>query len=107
MESVDDSKVKSELQPIVTTVRRLYEARKLVAKQREVEDNSLKLAVLVQRLGQDTIPRRISDVLLQICEALKNNDEELALKMHVQLTTSEWSECSPWLPVLKRIMAVR
>ena len=43
----------------------------------------------------------------QLCAALNAGDMAAAAQLQVQLTSSDWDECSAWLPALKRLIKTR
>jgi len=49
----------------------------------------------------------VAGKLQQLCAALNAGDCTIAGHVQVQLTTSDWDECSAWLTALKRLIKVR
>ncbi|OMP00816.1 hypothetical protein COLO4_12328 [Corchorus olitorius] len=115
VQTVDTSSVPAHLKPVITTLTRLFNetsqalggARANPAKKREIEDNSRKIGALFAKLNSGDISKNASDKLIQLCQALDNNDFGTALQIQVLLTTSEWDECNFWLATLKRMIKTR
>ncbi|XVE76771.1 hypothetical protein DITRI_Ditri13aG0007600 [Diplodiscus trichospermus] len=115
VQTVDTSNVPAHLKPVITTLTRLFNetsqalggSRANPAKKREIEDNSRKIGALFAKLNNGDISKNASDKLIQLCQALDNNDFGTALQIQVLLTTSEWDECNFWLATLKRMIKTR
>ncbi|KAB1998781.1 hypothetical protein ES319_D12G113900v1 [Gossypium barbadense] len=115
MQTVDTSNVPAHQKPVITTLTRLFNetsqalggSRANPAKKREMEDNSRKIGALFAKLNSGDISKNASDKLIQLCQALDNNDFGTALQIQVLLTTSEWDECNFWLATLKRMIKTR
>ncbi|KAH1073584.1 hypothetical protein J1N35_025912 [Gossypium stocksii] len=115
MQNVDTSNVPAHQKPVITTLTRLFNetsqalggSRANPAKKREMEDNSRKIGALFAKLNSGDISKNASDKLIQLCQALDNNDFGTALQIQVLLTTSEWDECNFWLATLKRMIKTR
>ena len=109
VETVDVSKVSAELQPIVQSLRSLFDTCKSMsgqsgAKKREMEDNSKKLGALFAKLNAGDVSPGVVEKLKQFCAAISAGDLSGASAAQVSLTTSDWSECSAWLQALKRLL---
>ncbi|KAE8666963.1 protein transport protein SEC31 isoform 2 [Hibiscus syriacus] len=106
---------RARLKPVITTLTRLYNetsqaqggSRANPAKKREIEDNSKKMGALFAKLNSGDVSKNASDKLIQLCQALDNNDFGTALQILVLLTTNEWDECNFWLATLKRMIKTR
>ncbi|KAK6240177.1 hypothetical protein QUC31_005646 [Theobroma cacao] len=115
VQTVDTSNVPAHQKPVITTLTRLFNetsqalggTRANPAKKREIEDNSRKIGALFAKLNSGDISKNASDKLIQLCQALDNNDFGTALQIQVLLTTSEWDECNFWLATLKRMIKTR
>ncbi|XP_017615686.1 protein transport protein SEC31 homolog B [Gossypium arboreum] len=115
VQTVDTSNVPAHQKPVITTLTRLFNetsqalgaSRANPAKKREIEDNSRKIGALFAKLNGGDISKNASDKLIQLCQALDNNDFGTALQVQVLLTTSEWDECNFWLATLKRMIETR
>ncbi|XVF73580.1 hypothetical protein PTKIN_Ptkin12aG0213500 [Pterospermum kingtungense] len=115
VQTVDTSNAPAHQKPVVTTLTRLFNetsnalggSRANPAKKREIEDNSRKIGALFAKLNSGDISKNASDKLIQLCQALDNNDFGTALQIQVLLTTSEWDECNFWLATLKRMIKTR
>ncbi|GMI66980.1 hypothetical protein like AT3G63460 [Hibiscus trionum] len=115
VQTVDTSNVPAHQKPVITTLTRLFNetsqplggSRANPAKKREIEDNSRKLGALFAKLNSGDISKNASDKLIQLCQALDDNDFGTALQIQVLLTTSEWDECNFWLATLKRMIKTR
>ncbi|XP_031267395.1 protein transport protein SEC31 homolog B [Pistacia vera] len=115
IQTVDTSNVPAHQKPVIMTLTRLYNetaealggARANPAKKREIEDNSKKIGALFAKLNSGDISKNAADKLVQLCQALDNNDFGTALQIQVLLTTSEWDECNFWLATLKRMIKTR
>ncbi|CAM6099177.1 unnamed protein product [Calypogeia fissa] len=115
VQNVDISNVSAELKPVVATLTRLYNetseafggSRAVPAKRREIDNNSKKLGALFLKLNTADISANASSKLIQLCQALDVGDYASALQIQVDLTTSDWDECSVWLTALKQMIKVR
>ncbi|KAA3476124.1 protein transport protein SEC31-like protein B-like [Gossypium australe] len=115
VQNVDTSNVPAHQKPVITTLTRLFNetsqalggSRANPAKKREIEDKSRKIGALFAKLNSGDISKNSSDKLIQLCQALDNNDFGTALQVQVLLTTSEWDECNFWLATLKRMIKTR
>ncbi|XP_022756857.1 protein transport protein SEC31 homolog B-like isoform X2 [Durio zibethinus] len=115
VQTVDTSNVPAHQKPVISTLTRLFNetsqalggTRANPAKKREIEDNSRKIGALFAKLNSGDISKNASDKLIQLCQALDNNDFGTALQIQVLLTTSEWDECNFWLATLKRMIKTR
>ncbi|TYJ04678.1 hypothetical protein E1A91_A12G108400v1 [Gossypium mustelinum] len=115
MQTVDTSNVPAHQKPVITTLTRLFNEtsqalgglRANPAKKREMEDNSRKIGALFAKLNSGDISKNASDKLIQLCQALDNDDFDTAVQIQVLLTTSEWDECNFWLAILKRMIKTR
>ncbi|XWS77372.1 hypothetical protein CRYUN_Cryun01aG0255700 [Craigia yunnanensis] len=115
VQTVDTSNVPAHQKSVITTLTRLFNetsqalggSRANPAKKREIEDNSRKIGALFAKLNSGDISKNASDKLIQLCQALDNNDFGTALQIQVLLTTSEWDECNFWLATLKRMIKTR
>ncbi|KAA3469494.1 protein transport protein SEC31-like protein B-like isoform X1 [Gossypium australe] len=115
VQTADTSNVPAHQKPVITTLTRLFNetsqalggARANPVKKREIEDNSKKIGALFAKLNSGDISKNASDKLIQLCQALDNNDFGTALQIQVLLTTSEWDECNFWLATLKRMIKTR
>ncbi|XP_050386312.1 protein transport protein SEC31 homolog B [Argentina anserina] len=115
IQTVDTSKVPGHQKLVIATLGRLFNettealggSRANPAKKREIEDNSKKIGALFAKLNSGDISKNAGDKLVQLCQALDNGDFTTALKIQVELTTSEWDECNFWLATLKRMIKTR
>ncbi|KAH9709992.1 protein transport protein SEC31 [Citrus sinensis] len=115
IQTVDASNVPAHQKPVINTLTRLFNetsealggSRANPAKKREIEDNSRKIGALFAKLNSGDISKNAADKLVQLCQALDNNDFGTALQIQVLLTTSDWDECNFWLATLKRMIKTR
>ncbi|KDO83288.1 hypothetical protein CISIN_1g0464512mg, partial [Citrus sinensis] len=115
IQTVDTSNVPAHQKPVINTLTRLFNetsealggSRANPAKKREIEDNSRKIGALFAKLNSGDISKNAADKLVQLCQALDNNDFGTALQIQVLLTTSDWDECNFWLATLKRMIKTR
>ncbi|KAI4339079.1 hypothetical protein MLD38_024060 [Melastoma candidum] len=115
VQTADTSNVPVHQKNVVVTLTRLFNessevlggSRANPAKKREIEDNSRKIGALFAKLNSGDISKNAADKLVQLCQALDRGDFSTALQIQVQLTTSEWDECSFWLATLKRMIKTR
>ncbi|XP_071716480.1 protein transport protein SEC31 homolog B-like [Rutidosis leptorrhynchoides] len=113
--TADVSNVPAHQRPVISTLTRLFTetseamggSRAVPAKKREIDDNSKKLGALFVKLNSGDISNNASEKLVQLCQALDRGDFATALKIQVDLTTSDWDECSFWLATLKRMIKIR
>ncbi|KAK9683033.1 hypothetical protein RND81_10G113900 [Saponaria officinalis] len=115
IQTADTSNVPAHQKPVIATLTRLFNetsealggAGANIGKKREIDDNSKKLGALFAKLNTGDISKNAGDKLVLICQALDNGDYATALQIQVQLTTSDWDECSFWLGNLKRMIRAR
>ncbi|XP_023767336.1 protein transport protein SEC31 homolog B [Lactuca sativa] len=115
VQTADVSNVPAQQKPVIGTLTRLFNetsealggSRAVPAKKREIDDNSKKLGALFVKLNNSDISKNAAEKLVQLCQALNHGDFTTALKIQVDLTTSEWDECSFWLATLKRMIRIR
>ncbi|VFQ59373.1 unnamed protein product [Cuscuta campestris] len=115
VQTVDTSNVPAEQRAVVTTLTRLFNetsealggSKANPAKRHEIEENSKRLGALFAKLNSGDISKSAAEKLVQLCCALDNRDFGTALKIQVQLTTSDWDECNFWLTSLKRMIKTR
>ena len=104
--NVDTSKVSEDLKPAIASLAQLYQtcAQSHPARKKELDDVSKKLGVLFFKLNIGDVKPSVKASLIQLCAALARGDGAAAGQVHVQLTTTDWDECGPWLTALKRLM---
>ncbi|XP_076941595.1 protein transport protein SEC31 homolog B-like isoform X2 [Bidens hawaiensis] len=115
VQTADVSNVPAQQKPVIGTLTRLFNetsealggSRAVPAKKREIDDNSKKIGALFAKLNNNDISINASEKLIQLCQALDQGDFPAALKIQVDLTTSDWDECSFWLATLKRMIKIR
>ena len=112
LESVSTSDAAPEVKPVLQTLGRLYAgcvaaAAGNPAKKRELDDSSKRLGGLFWRLNKRDVSPGVVSKLQQLCAALDRDDLATATSVHIQLTSSDWDECSAWLPALKRLLKAR
>ncbi|KAK1420267.1 hypothetical protein QVD17_21715 [Tagetes erecta] len=113
--TADVSNVPAHQKAVITTLMRLFTetseimggSHAVPAKKREIDDNSKKLGALFVKLNSGDISKNASEKLVQLCQALDHGDFPTALKIQVDLTTSDWDECSFWLATLKRMIKIK
>lgn len=110
--TVDASKIPGNLAPIVNSLRSLYQAAEQFAvtqpaRKRELDDASKKLGGLVWKINEGLVSDSVTSKLLQLAASLDAYDYPGAAHVQVQLTTSDWDECSSWLTALKRLIKIR
>ncbi|KAK9056092.1 hypothetical protein SSX86_027180 [Deinandra increscens subsp. villosa] len=113
--TADVSNVPAHQKAVIATLSRLFTetseimggSHAVPAKKREIEDNSKKLGALFVKLNSGDISKNASEKLVQLCQALDRGDFATALKIQVDLTTSDWDECSFWLATLKRMIKIK
>ena len=104
--NVDTSQVSEDLKPAIASLVQLYQtcAQSHPARKKELDDVSKKLGVLFFKLNIGDVKPSVKASLIQLCAALARGDAAGAGQIHVQLTTTDWDECGPWLTALKRLM---
>ncbi|CAH1416513.1 unnamed protein product [Lactuca virosa] len=115
VQTADVSNVPVQQRPVIGTLTRLFNetsealggANAVPAKKREIDDNSKKLGALFAKLNSGDISKNAGEKLVQLCQSLDRGDFATALKIQVDLTTSDWDECSFWLATLKRMIKIR
>lgn len=108
VQTADVSGVPAELKGLVATLRRVFgEFEASGQKRREVDDVSRKLGGLFVDLGSGKLSPSVCQRLQQLGQALEAGDTQAARHVQTQLTASDWSECSAWLPTLKRLIRWR
>ncbi|KAI3824680.1 hypothetical protein L1987_06149 [Smallanthus sonchifolius] len=113
--TADVSNVPVHQRAVISSLMRLFTetseamggAHAVPAKKREIDDNSKKLGALFVKLNSGDISKNASEKLVKLCQALDCGDFPTALKIQVDLTTSDWDECSFWLATLKRMIKIR
>ncbi|KAI3739788.1 hypothetical protein L2E82_30199 [Cichorium intybus] len=113
--TADVSNVPAHQKAVIGTLTKLFNetsealggSRAVPAKKREIDDNSKKLGALFVKLNNSDISKNAGEKLVQLCQALNRGDFPTALKIQVDLTTSDWDECSFWLATLKRMIRIR
>ncbi|KAF5764569.1 putative transcription factor WD40-like family [Helianthus annuus] len=113
--TADVSNVPAHQRAVISSLTRLFTetsealggSHAVPAKKREIDDNSKKLGALFVKLNSGDISKNASEKLVQLCQALDRGDFPTALKIQVDLTTSDWDECSFWLATLKRMIKIR
>lgn len=76
-------------------------------KKKEMDDNSKRLGQLFWKLNAQQVSDGVVGKLQQLCAALDAGDYATASHIQINLTTSDWSECSAWLTALKRLVKSR
>ncbi|KAJ0809958.1 putative transcription factor WD40-like family [Helianthus annuus] len=115
VQTADVSNVPAQQRAVVGTLTRLFNETSealggsgaVPAKKREIDDNSKKIGALFVKLNNNDISKNAAEKLIQLCQALDRSDFPAALKIQVDLTTSDWDECSFWLATLKRMIRIR
>ncbi|KAI3681295.1 hypothetical protein L6452_36085 [Arctium lappa] len=115
VQTADVSNVPAQQRPVISTLMRLFTetseamggSHAVPAKKREIDDNSKKLGALFAKLNSGDISKNAAEKLVLLCQALDRGDFPTALKIQVDLTTSDWDECSFWLATLKRMIKIR
>ncbi|KAI3827009.1 hypothetical protein L1987_01070 [Smallanthus sonchifolius] len=110
VQTADVSNVPAQQRPVIGMLTRLFNetsealggSHAVPAKKREIDDNSKKIGVLFVKLNKNDISKNAAEKLIQLCQALDRGDFPTALK--IQVTTSDWDECSFWLTTLKRLI---
>lgn len=110
--TVDISKIPGNMVPIVNSFRSLYQAAEQFAatqpaRKRELDDASKKLGSLVWKINEGGVSESVTSKLLKLAASLDAYDYPGAAHIQVQLTTSDWDECSSWLTALKRLIKIR
>ncbi len=104
---VDTSCTPADLQPVVVALLNLFRQCQLVAppaKKREMEDNSKRLANLLWSLNRGDVSKGLSARLKMLQCALDAWDLYAANVLLLQMTSSDWDECSHWLTAIKRLI---
>ncbi|KAL8227828.1 hypothetical protein R6Q57_015412 [Mikania cordata] len=115
VQTADVSNVPAQQRAVIGTLTRLFNetsdalggSNAVPAKRREIEDNSKKIGALFAKLNSGDISKNAAEKLVQLCQSLDRGDFATALKIQVDLTTSDWDECSFWLATLKRMIKIR
>ncbi|XP_071735877.1 protein transport protein SEC31 homolog B-like isoform X2 [Rutidosis leptorrhynchoides] len=115
VQTADVSSVPAQQKPVIGTLTKLFNetsealggSNAAPAKKREIDDNSKKIGALFAKLNSSDISKNASEKLVQLCQSLDRGDFATALKIQVDLTTSDWDECSFWLATLKRMIKIR
>ncbi|KAJ9563459.1 hypothetical protein OSB04_008619 [Centaurea solstitialis] len=115
VQTADVSNVPGQQRAVIGTLTRLFNetsealggANAVPAKKREIDDNSKKIGALFAKLNSGDISKNAGEKLVQLCQSLDRGDFATALKIQVDLTTSDWDECSFWLATLKRMIKIR
>ncbi|XP_076901787.1 protein transport protein SEC31 homolog B-like [Bidens hawaiensis] len=115
VQTADVSNVPAQQRLVIGTLTRLFQetsealggSNAAPAKRREIDDNSKKLGALFAKLNSGDISKNAAEKLGQLCQSLDRGDFTTALKIQVDLTTSDWDECSFWLATLKRMIKIR
>ncbi|KVI00734.1 hypothetical protein Ccrd_021012 [Cynara cardunculus var. scolymus] len=115
VQTADTSNVPAQQRAVIGTLTRLFNetsealggSHAVPAKKREIDDNSKKIGALFAKLNNGDISKNAAEKLVQLCQALDRGDFPTALKIQVDLTTSDWDECSFWLATLKRMIRIR
>ena len=104
--NVDTSKISDDLKPAIASLTQLYQtcAQGHPARKKELDDVSKKLGVLFFKLNIGDVKPSVKASLIELSAALAQGDSARAGQIHVQLTTTDWDECGPWLTALKRLM---
>lgn len=110
--TADISAVPAELRPVSTSLINLYQACESFAgahpgKRKELDDASKKLGALLWKLNKGEVSPGVAGKLQQMCGALDMGDFGSVGHLLVQMTTSDWDECDPWLTALKRLIKLR
>ena len=71
-----------------------------------MEDNSKRLGNLFWSLNKGDVSPSVSAKLQLLQQALDAGDLQYANNLQVQMTTTDWDECSQWLTALKRLIKV-
>ena len=77
------------------------------SKKREMEDSSKRLGALLWKLNRQDVTPGVVAKLAAMCAALDKGDHATVGTLQVQLTSSDWDECSAWMPALKRLSKTR
>jgi len=107
MQTVDISGTPAELKPVADTLGKLFHHCASIApaaKKREMDDNSKRLGVLLWHLNKGDVSSNVAGKLKSLCQSLDAGDLATASHIQVQMTTSDWDECSQWLTALKRLI---
>ena len=71
---------------------------------RKVDDIKKRLALLSDKLRTGAVSDGVFEKLHQLCASLAAGDGHTALDLHVQITTTDWSDNGPWLMGVKRLI---
>mmetsp|Transcript_24380 Transcript_24380/g.43410 ORF Transcript_24380/g.43410 Transcript_24380/m.43410 type:complete len:1160 (-) Transcript_24380:43-3522(-) len=107
IQTADTSSVPAELKPVVNSLGRLFQhvqSFSAPAKKREMDDNAKRLGGLFWHLNKADVSPSVAGKLTALCQALDAGDFPQASHIQVQMTTSDWDECSQWLTALKRLI---
>ncbi|KAI3796461.1 hypothetical protein L1987_39132 [Smallanthus sonchifolius] len=115
VQTADVSNVPAQQRSVIGTLTRIFNetsealggSNAVPAKRREIDDNSKKIGALFAKLNSGDISKNAAEKLVQLCQSLDRGDFATALKIQVDLTTSDWDECSFWLATLKRMIKIR
>eukprot|EP00878_Enallax_costatus_P022761 GHUV01024169.1.p2 GENE.GHUV01024169.1~~GHUV01024169.1.p2 ORF type:complete len:134 (+),score=59.66 GHUV01024169.1:55-402(+) len=111
MTTADVSKVPGDQKAIVGSLNNLFNAVMPAAntppKKREMEDNSRRIGALFWKLNESQVSAKVVQKLLQMCAALDAGNWPAAQHIQIELTASDWDECSVWLTALKRLIKIR
>jgi protein transport protein SEC31 len=112
MDNVSTADVAPEARAVVQSLSAMYGACLSAAsgnasKKREMDDSSKRLGGLLWKLNRHDVTPGVVGKLQQLCAALDKGDFTTAGNVQVQLTSSDWDECSAWLPALKRLLKTR
>lgn len=110
--TADVSKIPGNIVPVVNSLRSLYQsaeqfAASQPARKRELDDASKKLGGLLWKINEGQVSESVTSKLLKLAASLDAYDYPGAAHLQVQLTTSDWDECSSWLTALKRLIKIR
>mmetsp|Transcript_15311 Transcript_15311/g.41928 ORF Transcript_15311/g.41928 Transcript_15311/m.41928 type:complete len:619 (-) Transcript_15311:306-2162(-) len=71
---------------------------------RRLEDTEKRSTTLFQKLQDGSISNSVFEKLQQLCSSLAGGDVQTALAIHMQLTTTDWTDNGHWLMGLKRLI---
>jgi len=95
-------------EPVVSMLSRLLDKCSAFnlppLEQRKVDDIKKRLGLLADKLRSGAVTAAVFEKLLQLCTALGSGDARTAQDLHVQITTSDWSDNGPWLMGVKRLL---
>jgi protein transport protein SEC31 len=112
MDNVNTASLAPEARAVVASLSAMYGACLSASsgnatKKREMDDSSKRLACLLWKLNRQDVTPGVVAKLGQMCAALDQRDYAGASAMQVQLASSDWDECSAWMPALKRLLKTR